>query len=78
MLTTQPIKLSAYLLECGLDAPAITWPAVPMNQERLRVCFHAGNTDADVEALVKAMIIWAYSELEVSQAAGVLMPKARL
>lgn len=37
---------------------AVVPPTVPEGTSRVRVCLHAGNTEADVERLVTAMEEW--------------------
>jgi 8-amino-7-oxononanoate synthase len=36
----------------------IVYPTVPRGGERVRVCLHAGNTDAEVDALLQALKTW--------------------
>ncbi|TFK34566.1 pyridoxal phosphate-dependent transferase [Crucibulum laeve] len=56
--TSHPRPLSAYLLALGMNARPITWPTVPKGKDRVRVCLHAGNTRAEVEALVAGVRRW--------------------
>ncbi|KAF5098077.1 hypothetical protein D0Z00_002164 [Geotrichum galactomycetum] len=37
---------------------AIVYPTVPRGGERVRVCLHAGNTSAEVDALLQALKTW--------------------
>ncbi len=59
LLTPCARALSAHLLVHGLNARPISWPTVPKGMDRVRVCLHAGNTRAEVDALVSASIAWA-------------------
>ncbi|KAH9979899.1 pyridoxal phosphate-dependent transferase [Lactifluus volemus] len=59
LLTCGAHALSAYLLAQGLNARPITWPTVPKGTDRVRVCLHAGNTRAELDALVDSAISWA-------------------
>lgn len=68
LLTPRARALSAHLLAHGLNARPITWPTVPKGTDRVRVCLHAGNTRAEIDALVNASIAWAASVGQDEQA----------
>jgi len=59
VLTAYPRPLSAFLYNRGMNARPITWPTVPKGKDRVRVCLHAGNTWAEVDRLVEAIMEWA-------------------
>ncbi|KAG6867632.1 hypothetical protein C0993_000234 [Termitomyces sp. T159_Od127] len=59
LMTSHPRPLSAALRVLGMNARPITWPTVPKGRDRVRVCLHAGNTQADVERLALAAVRWA-------------------
>jgi hypothetical protein len=59
LLTPRARALSARLLAHGLNARPISWPTVPKGMVRVRVCLHAGNTQAEIDALINASIAWA-------------------
>ena len=59
VLTPHPRPLSAYLFSLGMNVRPITWPTVPKDKGRVRVCLHAGNTREEVDKLVSAIIQWA-------------------
>ena len=59
MLTPHPHQLSAHLRLRGLATRAITWPVVPKNAQRIRVCFHSNNSRDEVDKLVIGMVEWA-------------------
>jgi 8-amino-7-oxononanoate synthase len=59
LLTPYARALSAHLLAHGLNARPISWPTVPKGMDRVRVCLHAGNTGAEIDALVGASVAWA-------------------
>ena len=59
LLTQRARALSDHLLAHGLNARPITWPTVPKGADRVRVCLHAGNTRAELDALVNLAISWA-------------------
>lgn len=42
-----------------MNARPITWPTVPKGKDRVRVCLHAGNTWAEVDRLIEAIMEWA-------------------
>jgi 8-amino-7-oxononanoate synthase len=43
------------LQTAGFDVKAILSPTVPEGQERLRICLHNYNTEAEIEALLKTL-----------------------
>ena len=59
LLTPLPRPLSAFLRGRGMNARPITWPTVPRGGDRVRVCLHAGNTVAEVDALIRGCVEWA-------------------
>jgi 8-amino-7-oxononanoate synthase len=67
ILTAYPRPLSAFLYNRGMNARPITWPTVPKGKDRVRVCLHAGNTWAEVDGLVEAIIEWADEMLKQMQ-----------
>ena len=50
-----------------MNARPITWPTVPRDKDRVRVCLHAANSKADVEKLALAAIRWAEEVLAQQQ-----------
>lgn len=58
VLTAEPRSLAAYCQGKGIIIRAIVPPTVPAGSERVRVCLHAGNTEAQVEKLVETMKEW--------------------
>jgi 8-amino-7-oxononanoate synthase len=68
LLTCGAHALSAYLLAQGLNARPITWPTVPKGTDRVRVCLHAGNTRAELDALVNSAISWAAATAQEERA----------
>jgi 8-amino-7-oxononanoate synthase len=46
-------SLAAYLRRNGMDVRAIVSPSVPKGLERLRICLHAFNTEAEVAQLLR-------------------------
>ncbi|KAI9507148.1 pyridoxal phosphate-dependent transferase [Russula earlei] len=59
LLTPRARALSAHLLAHGLNARPISWPTVPKGTDRVRVCLHAGNSRAELDALVDVAVAWA-------------------
>jgi 8-amino-7-oxononanoate synthase len=47
--------VAARLQEVGLDVRAILYPTVPEGKERLRIVFHAFNTDAETNKLLNCL-----------------------
>ncbi|MDC8002690.1 8-amino-7-oxononanoate synthase [Aureisphaera galaxeae] len=46
---------AAFLAENGLDVKPILSPTVPQGQERLRICVHSFNSEADIRKLVQQL-----------------------
>lgn len=68
LLTPHARALSAHLLTHGLNARPISWPTVPKGMDRVRVCLHAGNTRAEIDALVSASVAWAVGIAQAERA----------
>ena len=58
-MTCAPIPLSEYLRGLGYAARPIPYPAVPRGKERVRIVMHAGNTEEEIEELIKNLLHWA-------------------
>lgn len=56
--TPHPRALAAYCQARGFVVRAIVPPTVPEGGQRVRVCLHSGNTEAEVEALVGCVKEW--------------------
>ena len=41
----------------------ITWPTVPKGKDRVRVCLHSGNTEAELDRLANGVVTWAKETL---------------
>ncbi|KAL1591419.1 hypothetical protein SLS60_012032 [Paraconiothyrium brasiliense] len=54
----EPKVLAKFLQERGMMVRAVVPPTVPEGTSRVRVCLHAGNTEAEIEQLVIAMEEW--------------------
>lgn len=59
--------LAFHLQRAGFSAFPIYFPVVPKGAERVRLVFHAFNTDAQVEALVACICAWAEEMLEIEE-----------
>jgi 8-amino-7-oxononanoate synthase len=57
-------SLADYLRQNGMDVRAIVPPTVPKGLERLRICLHAFNKEAEVEFLLDAVKAFAESRLK--------------
>jgi len=68
LLTPHARALSAHLLAQGLNARPISWPTVPKGMDRVRVCLHASNIRAQIDALVSASVAWAAGIAQAEQA----------
>jgi 8-amino-7-oxononanoate synthase len=54
----RPKDLAKYLQDHSMMVRAVVPPTVPLGTQRIRVCLHAGNTMADIEKLVQALLDW--------------------
>ena len=48
----------------------IEYPIVPRGQSRVRVAFHASNTESQVEGLVSTICEWAQEMIEIEKGVG--------
>lgn len=58
LLTSHPRSLAQHCQRRGFMVRPIVAPTVPRGSERVRVCFHAGNTIEEVEGLAGAVEEW--------------------
>jgi 8-amino-7-oxononanoate synthase len=58
LFTGRARSLAQYCQERGFTVRPIVAPTVPIGQDRVRVCLHAGNTVEEVEGLCKAVEEW--------------------
>ncbi|KAJ5737092.1 uncharacterized protein N7483_002217 [Penicillium malachiteum] len=56
--TSQPRELASFCQKAGLIVRAIMPPTIPDGKERVRVCLHAGNTEEDIDTLVRTIQSW--------------------
>lgn len=76
--SSEPRALANYCQQRGLVVRAIVPPTVPVGEERVRVCLHAGNTVEEIERLVSTMREWVEQQLrESSSASGLPGGEAR-
>lgn len=73
------VYLCWHLQLAGFNCFPIDYPVVPRGSNRLRVVFHAHNTEAEVEGLATALCEWAREMLDIeeSDAKGRLPAAAR-
>lgn len=62
----------------GISAFPIDFPTVPKGQSRIRLMFHAANTEGEVEFLATTICNWAKEMIDIEEGAEnkVKMPKA--
>ncbi|GAA92663.1 aminotransferase class I and II [Aspergillus luchuensis IFO 4308] len=65
--TKHNFYLAFHLQRAGFSVFPISYPVVPKGTERVRIIFHASNTDAEVKALVAAIAEWAQEMLEIER-----------
>ncbi|KAL9121373.1 MAG: hypothetical protein Q9187_002067 [Circinaria calcarea] len=66
----QSYWLVFHLQFSGFCAFPVDYPTVPKGQSRVRVAFHANNTEIQVEGLVIAICEWAQEMMEIEQGGG--------
>jgi 8-amino-7-oxononanoate synthase len=59
LLAPRTLDLTVHLRAHRFNVTPVTWPVVPKGKDRIRVCLHASNTRAEIDALVNACIAWA-------------------
>jgi 8-amino-7-oxononanoate synthase len=52
---TEVKRFANHLQQQGLDCRAIRSPSVKPGSERVRICLHSFNTEADIQKLIKAL-----------------------
>ncbi|KAN0067130.1 Pyridoxal phosphate-dependent transferase [Elaphomyces granulatus] len=63
----------------GMNAYNISYPVVPKGSSRIRMVFHAHNTEQEVDTAVAAICGWAAEMLEIEDgASNATLPKAAL
>lgn len=61
LFSTIPRDLAAHCQASGFVARPVVPPTVPENTERVRVCLHAGNTTAQIDAFILCLKEWVES-----------------
>jgi 8-amino-7-oxononanoate synthase len=56
--TSQPRQLASACQEDGYVIRAIMPPTIPEGSERVRVCLHAGNSEEEIDGLVRTIQSW--------------------
>lgn len=54
-----------HLQLAGISALPVDYPTVPKGQGRIRLMFHAANTEAEVEHLAKTVCDWAQEMIDI-------------
>jgi len=49
-------KIAAQLQESGFDVRPILSPTVPEGQERLRICLHSYNSEAEITSILECLM----------------------
>lgn len=69
--------LAIHLQLAGYSGYPISFPLVPKGTDRVRIIFHAQNTDEQVKSLAACVCAWAEEMLEIQQGGdGVRLPAA--
>ncbi|KAK0552043.1 hypothetical protein OC846_002482 [Tilletia horrida] len=66
LLTPHPRQLSAYLRSRGFLVRPISYPTVPLGQDRVRICLHSANTKDQVGSLCTAVRDWVEERSKAS------------
>ena len=72
-------KFLCYHLQlAGINCFPIDYPVIPRGMNRLRIVFHATNTEAEAEKLANSICEWAQEmlDIEASGSSGVKIPGA--
>ncbi|KAH7166481.1 pyridoxal phosphate-dependent transferase [Dactylonectria macrodidyma] len=64
LFTAHPRSLAQHCQRAGFMVRPIVAPTVPERSERVRICLHAGNTVAEVQALLRAVEGWLCSRMQ--------------
>jgi 8-amino-7-oxononanoate synthase len=62
------IYLSFHLQTAGFACYPVVFPIVPKGQERVRVIFHAANTEEEILKLAESICSWAEEMLDIEDA----------
>ncbi|KAM0255270.1 hypothetical protein ACHAQJ_005925 [Trichoderma viride] len=63
----------------GMNAYNISYPVVPKGMSRIRIVFHAHNTEQEIDTAVEAICSWASEMLDIENSASkATLPKAAL
>ncbi|KPI39694.1 putative 8-amino-7-oxononanoate synthase [Cyphellophora attinorum] len=66
LLSTVPRDLASHCQSLGFVVRPVVPPTVPENTERVRVCLHAGNTTAQIDAFVLCLRDWIKARSKVT------------
>lgn len=66
LLSTVPRDLASHCQSLGFVVRPVVPPTVPENTERVRVCLHAGNTTAQIDAFVLCLRDWIKARYKVT------------
>lgn len=58
LMMREPRELAAFCQSAGFVARAVMHPTVPLGTERVRICLHSGNTEAEIDAFVEVVRSW--------------------
>jgi 8-amino-7-oxononanoate synthase len=62
--------LAFHLQLAGYSVYPIDYPVVPKGQSRVRVIVHGGNSEAEIESLIKSVSEWAQEMIDIETSAG--------
>lgn len=58
LFTSHPRSLAEHCQHSGFMVRPIVAPTVPLGSERVRICLHAGNSEAQIDGLSRAVEQW--------------------
>lgn len=74
LMMREPRELAAFCQASGFVVRAVMHPTVPLGTERVRICLHSGNTEAEIDGFVELVRSWLKNRvseaLELETTAG--------
>lgn len=74
LMMREPRELASFCQAAGFVVRAVMHPTVPLGTERVRICLHSGNTEAEIDTFVELVKNWleykVSGSLDLSSLAG--------
>lgn len=65
LLTLHARELAKHCQDGGFVVRAVVPPTVPVGTERVRICLHTGNTEEQIDGLVRRVQSWVDSRIQM-------------